>query len=1459
MKSNLQEKLSQLSKKNLKKRKYKQILTLASLIVSLGTFYILMAPAITLTCAKEEHMHISDCYHLLCETYGEHEHSEDCYGDLKCVFEEHIHDDTCYEENNIVLFTLTKSTRVDLAPHITEATYEEITYNSEKELYETSFHLKFHDITKEEVLNANYQFKYVFPEGVYIPDNLLNIEHTAYDGSQPSFTFKFSQSKTSGSGVPLYEVDIDFYPEYIANAHTVIDNEINFKAQLDPKLKDNDGDFNVTFTPDVTIEISKEDITYDGDSTENYDMNISKEGNYDISNQKLTYTIVVDTTKGTPQPIYLKDILTSANGINIGSPKINSIVKQNSSGNQTNLSNGNYTLNANNTTFDLIIHQRLNPNEKYIITYEYPVSNVTDGTNVNVNNNINANAKDPNTNEQIQDGTNSNVNIKKDTLNKNGQYNADNKTITWTIVVNSDHVDIAGYQLKDSMFNSAQNLKIVSDGTDGGYTISKNGNTITGILFNAISSGKNTQQYTITYTTPVNEYDLSWNDTIIRNNATFDKWGNNVSTESSEVKVNGGNVEKAKGEITEVNNIQTIPFTSTISIPSGGIPSGIVIQDKLSGSNHYMTKQQITNLYNAIQASSLKNKIGTFEVTSDGNTWVDFSKTNDTTFVGFRFTITQTLYPWDGTNNQIKLNYYSTINGQENYGKHSFSNKIEVGDKQANVTWQDNFTNVIKTDGNDQIGTSAVSSKDGTVTWKVKVSLSEKIDELEVIDTLPDGMTLIELKYGHPYNLLPTTITSDGIITSIADQSAWWSNNLNIDGSMYDSSTNKITLKAKVLDRNQTHPRAFEAGAEFYVIIKAKIDDSNGMDVGQTASYPGITNHVDVKINNKTYTDEQTQDVTVKIPDPDAGDDEDDPPKPMDPITKGGNWNNDARLLEYAIVINPDKKDLSDTDQITLIDDLLYNKDTNVDLKIVLAQESVKLYYAIEDSTGKMVKGEQVPQSEWKWEYIQNSGKNWSNLSNTIEAQIPDETALIFEYAYKVYLDESKVNGSYTPYIYNKATLMGTDSSTDDNGLNANWKEVTTSGSSASNKTLILYKVDSRNYGLTLDGAEFTLYQYNGTEYEASNHVFATKDGKLNIHWPEKDTDYQFQYNTAYYIVETKPPPGYTLSDDRTEYYFYFSNSESSIDLLPDEFIGTDLSISTQIVYCENEKPIVQVAVDKKWQDEEGNTLDVTDLPSIEIELWRYGIPDDKWNEYINKEPSVDLKTQVKATNWGGYWWDETLSIKENSTITITLTNQYGANASGNIPELYYNDQLITFTKTNPKGTIYEWTGSFIVTEGGTFTGTLNWWSESDWTRSYKIEMAFPAIPQEDLLHYKESVAYDTIYLKSSNHWQYSWDELAQIGVDENGNLIHYVYEVDEGFISGYTPTISSSFDKITGNYHYQIVNTKNKQELIVLPETGGAGTQTYISSGILLMILAWVSLLYKKRITERRWHPPDS
>ena len=137
--------------------------------------------------------------------------------------------------------------------------------------------------------------------------------------------------------------------------------------------------------------------------------------------------------------------------------------------------------------------------------------------------------------------------------------------------------------------------------------------------------------------------------------------------------------------------------------------------------------------------------------------------------------------------------------------------------------------------------------------------------------------------------------------------------------------------------------------------------------------------------------------------------------------------------------------------------------------------------------------------------------------------------------------------------------------------------------------------------------------------------------------------------------------------------------------------------------------------------------------------------------------------------------------------------------------------------------------------------------------------MAFPAIPQEDLLYYKESVAYDTIYLKSSNNWQYLWDELAQIGVDESENLIHYVYEVDEGFVSGYTPTISSSFDNITGNYHYQIVNTKNKQELIVLPETGGPGTQTYISGGTLLMILAWVSLLYKKRITERRWRPPDS
>lgn len=1462
MKANLQDELLKLSKKKIKKRKYKQLLTLASVVVSLMTFYILMTPAITLTCTKEEHIHNNNCYSIQCDQLSEHEHTSECFGELICPLKEHIHNEVCFDEEKITLLSLTKSSRTDLTEYITEASYEEVKYNSGKEVYETSFHLKFHDITKEEILNANYQFEFDFPEGVYIPQNLLDLEHIAYDGSQPSFIFKFSQVGTSSNGKPLYGVTIDFYPEYVANTFTVIDNEINFKAELDPNLKDDSGNFNVTFTPDVIIQIDNEDITYDGDSTENYDMNVTKQGNYDITHNKLIYTVVVDTKKGTPESIFLKDALTTGSGINIGTPVISSIVKQDSLGNQTNLSSNNYVLTTNGTAYELTINKKLNANEKYIITYEYPVSNVVDGTYANTNNSIQSTAKDPKTNEQIQDETSTNVVIKKDPLKKSGIYDSNSKSIKWTIIVNSDHIDITNYQLKDSMFATAHDLTIISDGTQDGYAIIKNNNTITGIQFNAVKDGKNTQQYTITYTTPVNDSELSWNDTIIKNNATFSKWGNNVSTESSEVKVNGGNVSKLKGKIEENNGIQTIPFTSTISIPSGGIPSGTIIQDKLTGSNHYMTKQQMIDLYNSIQSSLWKNKIKSFQVTIDGNNWIDYSNaiqnSEYTKFKGFKFVTSQVLYQSDGMNKQIVLNYNSTIDGQDNYGKHSFSNSIQVGDKQDTVTWQDSFTNVQKTDGNDKADSSVVTSKDGIITWKVKVSLSENIDELEIIDTLPQGITLVEVKYGHPYDLLSTNINNDGTITAINSSDSWWSNNIDISGSKYSDSSNEVILKAKVKDSNQTHPRAFEEGAEFYVVIKAKIDDAENLEIGESASYPNIKNNVDLIINNKTYSDDQTQSVTVKIPDPDSGD-EDTPDISKETLSKGGTWNNDARLLEYSLVINPEEKKLSDGNRIKLIDDLLYNKDTNVNLKIALAQESVKLYYAVQDENGKLVKGEQVPQSQWKWEYVQNSGKNWSNLSNTIEAQIPDQTALILDYSYKVYLDESKVNGSYTPYIYNTATLEGTDKTTDDNGLNAAWKEITTSGSSASNKTFILYKVDSRNYGLTLDGAEFTLYQYNGTEYVQSNQVFVTKDGKLNIHWPEKDSDYKFQYNTAYYIVETKPPPGYTLSDDRTEYYFYFSNNDSSIDLVPDSFTGTDLSISTQIVYCENEKPIVQVKVDKTWQDENGNLIDASKVNPIEVELWRYVISDEKWNEYINKEPLVDLKMQVKATNWGGYWWDEVLSVKENSTLTITLTNQYGANGSANIPELYYNDELITFTKTNSKGTVYEWTGSFIVTEGGTFSGTLNWWSESDWSRSYSIKMAFPSIPEGELIHYKESIAYDTINLNTSNNWQYSWDELPQIGIDESGNLVHYVYEVDEGFVSGFTPAISSTFDKITGNYHYHILNTKNKQEMIILPETGGYGTLRYIASGILLISLSWVGLLYNKRITERRWHSPDS
>ena len=94
-------------KAHLRKKRWKQVVTVLACLVVFGTTYALILPAITMTgetfCGKQAHTHSAEAG---CYTQAEpHVHTDECYEEasvLTCGLTEtqgHAHNDSCYDED----------------------------------------------------------------------------------------------------------------------------------------------------------------------------------------------------------------------------------------------------------------------------------------------------------------------------------------------------------------------------------------------------------------------------------------------------------------------------------------------------------------------------------------------------------------------------------------------------------------------------------------------------------------------------------------------------------------------------------------------------------------------------------------------------------------------------------------------------------------------------------------------------------------------------------------------------------------------------------------------------------------------------------------------------------------------------------------------------------------------------------------------------------------------------------------------------------------------------------------------------------------------------------------------------------------------------------------------------------------------------------------------------------------
>ena len=112
--------------------------------------------------------------------------------------------------------------------------------------------------------------------------------------------------------------------------------------------------------------------------------------------------------------------------------------------------------------------------------------------------------------------------------------------------------------------------------------------------------------------------------------------------------------------------------------------------------------------------------------------------------------------------------------------------------------------------------------------------------------------------------------------------------------------------------------------------------------------------------------------------------------------------------------------------------------------------------------------------------------------------------------------------------------------------------------------------------------------------YKSLGKYTTDKNGRIDI---SMSTD-NLEYNTQYYIVETKAPDGYILSTEPHKEYFYFSADTSAHPVIAENssLQGSDMAkVNTPYYYEDVAVSTTSISVDKKWTDSKNNPLSKTD------------------------------------------------------------------------------------------------------------------------------------------------------------------------------------------------------------------------------------------------------------------------
>lgn len=825
-------------------------------------------------------------------------------------------------------------------------------------------------------------------------------------------------------------------------------------------------------------------------------------------------------------------------------------------------------------------------------------------------------------------------------IEKKGQYDPNTGRIQWTITVKVPHSLLGSYLLQGCKITDdlPDGVKIVGDVKVGNDTISaeefqKNGYTI--------PAGYDGTELKITFetTTPIGGGSVTNKAQILtKSNHTFEasdtvNIGKGDWSLSKSIATRG---ETPTWNLSATNKAGEAEFTLWDVLDDAENDQGETKED-----THYAIAKELDD---AIKAN--------LTLTMHDNTRLTYAQAVE-------------------AGNTIKMTYYAQKNGTEEVDANnsstrvrSFSIHVRAGDDQNPVrsisvtgiptheerddvptgeVWT--YKNTIHIDGvngNDSAedtyrsykkfekGVAATSSGDetGYLTGSNSFELSDLSgnnlhyqlvlqtsaddrDEITVTDTLPENV-------GFKVDNVKIAL-DEGDFVKIKDKKVDWAT------AEYDETTRRLTIK--ISNYNQSGQEEHRIRIQYKVSVS---DDPSWKNPS---------------VGKLTYTNtatwgELTETTTTTIT------------RDVEQVKKTG-WQDPGndRKLHYQVVINPAGEDLSAGQTRAEKIELWDNISTTNGAIATGDVNSVKLYFYDYDETVGVTTGKEVPRNMYR---ILEADKNgWLHM------EIPNMAAMILVYDCNV-----KDGSAAASYQVSNTVTLSNGSKSSDSGITYQVKADAT----ATTAQFVLRKKDSYS-GVSLKGAEFTIYQYNKETEEwtkwtgnGTGTLTTDENGQASLAVLDSETASCLKPDVLYKLVETKAPTDYQL--DATPHYLLFRKNASAeneqkafanatgvaegttiltvndetVDLNRNVQVGSDAGTTT----AEYSNVYSNLTVSKLWLDQDTKKPVEPAVDSIHIKVWQYTDNDKDRTLFAEADLNAD-------NNWTKTWSGEELPLTDEN------------------------------------------------------------------------------------------------------------------------------------------------------------------------------------------------------------------